>query len=163
MNRATWEHNSEPIEPAAPVIRMERPAMLSRIGASSNWTGCRPSRSVTDKLRTCELSTLPLSNSSSPGIVLQGTLAARQLDNTSCIWRPVADGMAMMISRISICRLFRRPMTKAASRPEPNTGTPMIRPFRLRGSSSKKPFTSYLTKRLDRISRNNSVPAAPAP
>ena len=61
------------------------------------------------------------------GTVLHGIRAARQLARASRICGPVADGMAMMISSTVGWRRFRRRTTENAWRPDPRTGTPIMR------------------------------------
>ena len=67
--RIIWRHNSEPMEPPAPVTITTLPLMSAAINSGRGATGSRPSKSTTETFFSELALILPSTKSFMPGMV----------------------------------------------------------------------------------------------
>jgi hypothetical protein len=92
--RTIWRHNSEPIDPPAPVTITTLPVMFLANISGLGGTGSRPSKSSMSSSFRSDTCTRPCAKSSKPGKVRTCTCAARTRSNTSLRRARETDGMA---------------------------------------------------------------------
>ena len=157
-NRYSWRHNSEPIDPPAPVTRMRLPAKRWATAATSVRTGLRPSRSLIRGSRTPSMRALPLSSSVTEGT----TFGVRPHRSASVVRSRIALPLARAIAMTrTVAPVFAA--TLAIWARSPRTGIPWICSRRLAGSSSRIATGRY-TESGSWVSRRIRIePASPAP
>ena len=155
---ANWRHNSEPMDPPAPVTITVRPCTNDRTPPVSVSMGARCNRSSMRTSRSREATSVRVMSSCSEGTVRVSSPALRASCNTCRMTLPGADGMAMIT-----CRTPKAWAACGNSEMLPTTGrSPTTRP-RLRGSSSRKPIGRKPNRFCESNSRAAIWPAVPAP
>ncbi|MNS81623.1 hypothetical protein D3C72_1153370 [compost metagenome] len=154
--RAHWRHNSDPIEPPAPVTITVRPPNQPRMRFQSGMIGLRPSRSSIATSFNWPGSDCPCRMSLSLGTVRNGIPVLSQMATTRCMPTASSEGMAITSSLAAVSRA-----TAGASSSVPRIGRLCSLAPRRCGASSSRPTGSKLPDR--RRSRTRVSAAWPAP
>ena len=133
-NRTSWRHNSDPIDPPAPVTRTRLPSRYPAHASTSVSTGSRPRRSVTSMSRRSCRPTRPEKMFLRVGSTLTFRPTAAADSETSRNNSDRADGMAMIRTSAPV-----RSAADLSAVRFPRTGMPSICRCRFSGSSSSSP------------------------